>query len=307
MSDRFKPIPSRRFRGYYEIEGYSGYCASPNGEILNKTTRTSSKGSVSGRYYRKSVYRDGYDEPVLAYTHILVCIAFKGPANGRFVLHQDGDNLNVDESNLEWGTQSENMEQWHEHRRQREADEIATEANKIKPTWDPSFGPSYTPMEMLDLGIFEGIYTHAIKGIPKKYTSHPKVLGKQGPDVKINKFGVYARQSLSAWRDNGWTTKDSPLGWWEWYIKYFEGRRLPEEDKWQIGRWRSFIARHQAQIVASGKMGDMTQRVRQRQSLLQWGWNSKSIVTDRSIIYNARRVSALAGVELGTRAKPNWM
>lgn len=33
--------------------------------------------------------------------------------------------------------------------------------------WDSRFAPSYTPMEMIELGIFEGIYVNAIKDIPK--------------------------------------------------------------------------------------------------------------------------------------------
>lgn len=304
MSKKFKPVPARRCHGYYEIQGYSGYCANALGEILNKKTRLVSKGSVSGRYYRKSVYRDGEDEPVLAYTHILVCLAFHGPAEGRFVLHIDGDNLNIAEDNLEWGTQSRNMEQWHQHRKEKD---IALESNSKPKYWDASFGPSYTPMEMLNLGIFEGVYTHAITNIPAKYKAHPKVVGKNAPDIKLNQFGVKSRQSLRVWEENGWTTDDSPLGWWEWYLKYYEGRRLPEEDAWQIKRWKSFISRHQGQIVASGDIHRLNKRMAQRQGLLQWAWNSTVIVTDAGIASNAKRVAKLAGAKLKLNRKPNWL
>lgn len=165
-------------------------------------------------------------------------------------------------------------------------------------TWHPNFGPSYTPMEMLNLGVFEGIYTHAIKGIPAKYTNHKKVIGKEGPDESINQFKVKSRQSLKVWQENKWVTKDSPLGWWEWYVKYFEGRRLPEDD-WQIGRWRSFVSRHMGQIVAANQTAQLDKRVKQRQGLLQWGWNSTVLVTEVTIRSNAKRLAKLAGASVG--------
>lgn len=164
--------------------------------------------------------------------------------------------------------------------------------------WHPNFGPSYTPMEMLNLGIFEGIYTHAIKDIPAKYTKHKNVLGKEGPDESINQFKVKSRQSLKVWQENKWVTKDSPLGWWEWYVKYFEGRRLPE-DEWQIGRWRSFVSRHMGQIVAANQTSQLDKRVKQRQGLLQWGWNSTVLVTEVTIRSNAKRMAKLVGASVG--------
>ena len=161
--------------------------------------------------------------------------------------------------------------------------------------WDASFGPSYTPMEMLDEGIFEGIYTHAIEGIPAKYKSHKNVIGDKGPDVEINKFKVKSRQSLKEWQKKKWTTKLSPLGWWEWYIKYFEGRRDEKEDKLQISRWNSYVARHQGQIKANCKLGDLNCRPKQRQGLLQWGWDSTTAYTDDQVAENAKRLSRLSG------------
>lgn len=161
--------------------------------------------------------------------------------------------------------------------------------------WHQNFGPSYTPMEMLDLGIFEGIYTHAIKGIPAKYKKHPKVKGSKGPDISVNRFGVKSRQSLTVWRDNGWTTKHSPLGWWEWYVKYYEGRRIPGEDEWQIARWRSFIARHQAQIVHAKVLKDLSKRQKQRQGLLQWGWDSTHEMSSEKVSRNARKLAKMTG------------
>lgn len=168
--------------------------------------------------------------------------------------------------------------------------------------WHPDFGPCYTPMEMLDKGIFEGIYTHAIEGIPSKYKSHPNVLGDRGPDVSINEFGVKSRQSLKEWQKKGWTTKLSPLGWWEWYLKYFEGRRDEKEDKLQISRWNSFVARHQAQITQNCDLEDVSCRPRQRQGLLQWGWDSRVAYTDDQVRDNAQRMARLSKAKLATEA-----
>jgi len=97
--------------------------------------------------------------------------------------------------------------------------------------WHPDFAPCYTPIEMLDLGIFEGIYTDCIKDIQSKYKNHKNVLKCcSEPDIRINRYKVKSRLSLKERQKKGWTTKNSPLGWWEWYIKYFEGRRLGDED-----------------------------------------------------------------------------
>jgi hypothetical protein len=166
-------------------------------------------------------------------------------------------------------------------------------------TWSSKFTPSYTPMEMLDLGIFEGIYTFAIKGIPSKYTNHKNVL-KRGdePDITINKFKVKSRQSLKVWKENNWVTENSPLGWFEWYVKYFEGRRIPGEDKWQIGRFNSFVARHQGQINNDPKSKNKDHRVVQKQALLQWAWDWETKMTDKQNEKNLNRISKLAGVEI---------
>lgn len=174
--------------------------------------------------------------------------------------------------------------------------------------WDPRFGPSYTPMEMLDLGIFEGIYTGVISDIPSKYKRHKKVLSRGSkPDVSINRFGVKSRQSLGVWRKKGWVTKDSPLGWWEWYLKYYEGRRIIAEDRLQIGRWRSFVARHQGQITASGQLKDLTKRLKQRQGLLQWGWDSTVKWDAETVRKNALRIARSAGAVVEDSGVENYI
>lgn len=165
-------------------------------------------------------------------------------------------------------------------------------------TWDPSFAPCFTPEEMLDRGVFMDChYNYAINGLPDAWYKHKNVLPrKEEPDEKRNYYGVVSRQSLKVWRANGWTTKHSPLGWWEWYAKYYFGRRLEDEDKWQIGRWRSFVARHMGQVKASCDMKDKDCHTAQRQGLLQWGWDSTKLFTPEQEALNLRR--------LGVKAKP---
>lgn len=167
--------------------------------------------------------------------------------------------------------------------------------------WHSDFAPSYTPMEMLDLGVFEGIYTQVIKGIPSKYTKHKNLVEDTSkPDIEINQFKIKSRQSLKKWQENGWVTKDSPLGWWEWYIKYYEGRRLDKEDDWQIKRWRSFVARHSGQLRSNCKLSDLECSPKQRQGLLQWAWDSSTEFTDTQLKKNLKRIANSAGAKLAT-------
>lgn len=159
--------------------------------------------------------------------------------------------------------------------------------------WNVEFTPSYTPEEMLKLGIFEGKYINNIKGIPGSWKSIPKVLGpKDPPDPSINKFGVKSRQPLSAWKEKGWLKTDKN-GWFEWYIHYFLGRRLGEEDNKQVSRWKSFVARHQGQIAANCSPGDNKCRPIQRQALLQWGWDSSTKFNDAQKAKNLKQFSSV--------------
>lgn len=168
------------------------------------------------------------------------------------------------------------------------------------PKWHPDFAPSFTPKEMIDLGVFEGIYTHAIEGIPQDWLNSPKVLPRGGtPNPELNHYGVKSRQSLKEWEEKGWTTEHSPLGWWQWYCLYFLGRRIPGEDDKQIERWRSFISRHQAQVAKACRLDDPDCHPRQRQGLLQWSWDSTTKFTPKQRDENLRRVVKAAGSEIG--------
>lgn len=168
--------------------------------------------------------------------------------------------------------------------------------------WSPLFGPSYTPEEMLKLGVFEGKYINAVKGVPAAWKKIDKVL-KPGDeaDPKLNKYGVKSRQPLSVWKENGWIKSDKN-GWMEFYINYYLGRRLGAEDDWQIGRWRSFVARHQGQIVASCKITDDSCHAKQRQGLLQWAWDSSVKYSEEQVTKNAKRMAKLTSSKIAVES-----
>lgn len=137
--------------------------------------------------------------------------------------------------------------------------------------FDERFRPNYTPIEMLKLGVFGGSYfsdPSLKKGTPAVIFAVDKNLwGRKEPDPEVNKYKVLAGSSLDFWKEKNLIHPDDPAGWFQWYIKYYYGRRH-EDDKRQINRWRSFVARHGAQ--AYGKPG----RERQKQALLQWAWDN---------------------------------
>jgi hypothetical protein len=121
---------------------------------------------------------------------------------------------------------------------------------------------------MLGMGVFEGKYVNDCRDeFPARWYEGAKL--SDSPDPKINYFGVKSRQPLAVWREKGWIYGPDPRGWFQWYCRYYLGRRIPDVDEKQIKRWRAF-ARHAAQVRASCDPGDWTCRPRQRQGLLQW-------------------------------------
>jgi hypothetical protein len=142
--------------------------------------------------------------------------------------------------------------------------------------FDPEFHPELTPKEMLALGVFCGKYmTDCQKEFPASWFTRAK-LSPGGRDCSLNYFGVDASQPLSMWRRHGWIHPDDPRGWFQWYCRYYMGRRMPDEDARQIKRWKA-IRRHVAQLRGQCALGDLTCRPRQRQALLHWAYDSRRI------------------------------
>lgn len=140
--------------------------------------------------------------------------------------------------------------------------------------FDPEFKPELTPKQMLELGVFGGKYlTDCQKEFPADWFKNAK-LSPDKHDALLNFFKVNASQSLAVWQKNGWLSEHDPRGWFQWYCRYFRGRRIPEEDDRQIRRWK-MIKRHISQLKKNCPAGDLSCRPVQRQALLHWAYDSR--------------------------------
>lgn len=159
--------------------------------------------------------------------------------------------------------------------------------------FDSSFQPYFTPGQMLRLGAFEGKYLNdCLTEFPAEWFLDALALDKlrpQGADPSVNLFEVKSRQPLQEWHRKGWiphrgskaamypALSDSNVnvdnrGWFQWYCRYWMGRRIPTLDAIQINRWKAF-KRHSGGVKHGCKPGDLTCRPVQRQALLQWAWD----------------------------------
>ena len=146
----------------------------------------------------------------------------------------------------------------------------------MKKTPSLEFQPDLTPKEMLTLGVFGGNYFERDSvEFPASWFTRAKLSPDTVPHKELNYFGVLASQSLSVWQEKGWIHADDPRGWFQWYCRYYVGRRHLDDER-QIKRWRA-MTRHVAQVVQSCKVGDEQCRPRQRQALLQWGYDSRRL------------------------------
>jgi hypothetical protein len=141
--------------------------------------------------------------------------------------------------------------------------------------FDASFEPELTPQEMLELGVFGGRYmTDCRDEFPAAWFKRAKMCHERH-DPALNFFGINASQPLALWREKGWIDEDDPRGWFQWYCRYYMGRRGPDDDR-QIKRWRA-IARHVAQVKKNCRRGDLDCRRKQRQALLHWAYDSRKM------------------------------
>ena len=141
--------------------------------------------------------------------------------------------------------------------------------------FDPEFQPQLTPKQMLALGVFGGKYlTDCALEFPGAWFARARLAAGRR-QARLNCFGVNASQSLAQWRRKGWIHPDDPRGWFQWYCRYFMGRRGPDDER-QVRRWRA-VTRHLAQIRKNCVRGDLMCRPRQRQALLHWAYDTRRL------------------------------
>ncbi len=139
------------------------------------------------------------------------------------------------------------------------------------------FRPDLTPKQMLQLGIFGGDYfKERPDEFPPDWFENIELSGGAGADAARNYFNVMASQPLKEWQRRGWIYEEDPLGWFLWYCRYWQGRRIPEEDARQIRRWKQ-MNRHVAQLHMACVPGDTTCQPRRRQAILHWAYDSRRL------------------------------
>ena len=142
--------------------------------------------------------------------------------------------------------------------------------------FDTEFKPELTPKQMLSLGVFGGKYmTDCKKEFPKDWFKEAKLCHERH-EAKLNYFKINASQPLWYWVKKGWIYNKDPRGWFQWYCRYYMGRRIPLEDQRQIKRWKA-IKRHIAQVKKHCGKGDIKCRQKQRQAILHWAYDSRKI------------------------------
>ncbi len=139
----------------------------------------------------------------------------------------------------------------------------------------PDFKPELAPAEMLELGVFGGKYmTDCRREFPEGWFAHAR-LCHEFHNPELNYFGVNASTPLTYWQSKGWIYHEDPRGWFQWYCRYYMGRRCPDDER-QIGRWKAMV-RHIAQIKGNCMPYDLNCRRKQRQALLHWAYDSRKV------------------------------
>ncbi len=145
----------------------------------------------------------------------------------------------------------------------------------IAENFDANFRPELTPKQMLALGVFGGKYMTDCAGeYPADWFESAKLCAERH-DPALNCFGVNASQPLSVWKQKGWIYREDPRGWFQWYCRYFMGRRCTDDAR-QIHRWRA-IRRHIAQLQQNCARYDLDCRRKQRQAVLHWAYDARNI------------------------------
>lgn len=156
-----------------------------------------------------------------------------------------------------------------------QSDYVYERTEPIGKNFHPDFKPQLSPAEMLELGVFNGKYLNDCQDeFPKEWFTNAKLYqgdNKEG-DPSLNYFKIRASQPLTMWQMKGWIHPQDPRGWFQWYCRYYMGRRSEDDDR-QIKRWKAF-KRHLSQVKCNCAFADHQCRPKQRQALLHWAYDS---------------------------------
>jgi len=148
------------------------------------------------------------------------------------------------------------------------------------------FTPSFSPIEMINQGVFGGNYfgnkevnQNWLEFVPKEFIHECSDINKLTSlsyDKNINKYKVVCGVDYKGWIKSNWINEQDPYGWFNWYINFYYGRRSSDDNR-QISRWKSFIGRHSAMLKSICKKKnldilDESVGLKTRQGLLHWAY-----------------------------------
>lgn len=149
-------------------------------------------------------------------------------------------------------------------------------SEEIGQNFHPEFKAELSPKDLLALGVFGGKYmTDCRSEFPEDWFKDAK-LASGDKDIELNYYNVDASLPLKAWQEKGWINELDPRGWFQWYCRYYYGRRVEDEDLRQIKRWKA-MKRHVGAVKKNCEKGDLSCRKKQRQALLHWAYDSRKI------------------------------
>ena len=122
--------------------------------------------------------------------------------------------------------------------------------------FDPEFQPELTPKEMLRARRLRRQVHDRLPGrVPGDWFERRQALAAAATTATLNYFGVNATQPLSEWRRKGWIHPDDPRGWFQWYCRYYMGRRCPTTTRARssAGRRSAATSRQIKQQLRAGR------------------------------------------------------
>ena len=159
----------------------------------------------------------------------------------------------------------------------------------------PEFTPNLTPKQVIQAGTWGGCYFHprggkqGIRGpcnitheeFPQDWFAglKPDQYRSRRYDKDRNKYGVVAGQDQAYWEEHGWIIPQDPRGWFQWYCRFYLGRRT-KDDARQIsrwvgvagakGRWKTNLCKKC--VYANKRWDDDTVSPVVRQTMLHWAY-----------------------------------